>query len=203
MRLADNAGDAQSWDYANVNSAGSDINGKGFCTKDSSLYGSANGVDWELLDEANDVPIRQYDYSWVLDGRVVGGSHTNCNTIAAYVPQNAYPFLGNMSGAVSVASGATLVCQGATTTFSKLKLDAAGAGTIRGAAFASNGEISVENVETKDSVVFAGLFDGCADETNVAGWTLRVNGAVTSRRTATVRGGTLRIDPKGLIMTLR
>ena len=201
MRLADNAGDAQSWDYADVQSSKGDLKAQGMCIKDSSLYGSANGVDWELLDEANDVPIRQYDYSWVLDGRVVGGSHTNCNTIAAYVPQNAYPFLGNMSGAVSVASGATLVCEGATVTFSKLKLDASGAGTIRGAAFAANGEISVENAQS--GVVFAGLFDGCADETNVAGWTLRVNGAVTSRRTATVRGGTLRIDPKGLIMTLR
>ena len=207
MRLAEGVEEVSSWDYANYYHATSSA-GEGKPTwqmniKTSALYGSANGANWELLDLASNVPMRAELGRWAFDGRVVTGSHTNCNTIASHVAQDSYPFLDNMAGAVSVASGAVLECQGAQITFSKLKLDAAGAGTIRGAAFAANGEISVENVQTKDSVVFEGLFDGCADEANVVGWTLRVNGTVTSRRTASVRGGTLRIEPKGLIMTLR
>ena len=202
MRLADGAGEVASWDYADYYGTTDGVGSQPYNIKTSALLGSANGADWELLDVAENVPMRNAHACWAFDGRVASVAHTNCNVIASHV-QGSYPFLSNMAGAVSVAPNATLECKGATVTFSKLRLDAAGAGTIRGAAFAANGEISVENVATKSSVVFEGLFDGCSDETNVAGWTLRVNGAVTSRRTATVRGGTLRIDPKGLIMTLR
>ena len=202
MRLADDAADAVSWDFANrYKSTDSDEN-PGAGIRSSTLYGSANGVDWEVLDSADEVPLRTSANQWAFDGRGVTGSHTNCNTIAAHV-QNAYPFLGNMAGALSVASGATLVCEGAATTFSRLKLDASGAGTIRGATFAENGELSVENVQPDDSLVFAGLFDGCSAEANIAGWTIRENGAVTSRRTASVRGGTLRILRKGLLISIK
>ena len=203
MRLGDGAGEVVSWDYADYYGTKDGETREMYNIKTSALYGSANGANWELLDLAENVPMRSQHAYWAFDGRTANGStHTNCNTVASRV-QGVYPFLGNMAGSVSVASGATLECQGAAVTFSKVRLDAAGAGTIRGAAFAAGGEISVENVETKGVIAFNGLFDGCSGEENVADWTIRVNGSVTSRRRASVRNGTLLIEPMGLIMTIR
>ena len=201
MRLAAGT-EAASWDYANEHgSSNSSADKRTWVIRSSALYGSANGANWEFLADAPDVPSRTYENYWAFDGRGIS-NHTNCNTIASRV-QGAYPFLGNMAGAVSVAPGATLECQGAPVTFSKLALDAAGAGTIRGAAFAASGEISVANVTTKDDIVFSGLFDGCATAANVARWTVRENGQVTTRRRTLVRGGDLRLVRKGICMNFR
>ena len=208
MRLADGADEAASWDYSNYYSATSTTYKGGpawhMNIKTSALYGSANGANWELLAVASNVPMRDSNGIWAFDGRTVNsGIHTNSNTIAARVRQDAYPFLENMAGAVSVAPNATLVCEGATVTFSKIALDVAGAGTIKNATFAANGEISVSNVTTKDDIVFRGLFDGCPTEANVARWTIRENGQVTTRRRTLVRGGDLRLVCKGICVNFR
>jgi len=206
MRLADGAGEAVSWDYANTFGVGNDFGGQVLGVRSSTLYGSANGVDWESLAVADEVPLAAAGgYCWVFDGRRsddTRGVHTNCNTIASHA-QAVYPFLSNMAGAVSVASGAVLECQGAPITFSKLKLDAAGAGTIRGASFAAEGELSVENVSSKDEIVFTGLFDGCENASRVANWTLFENGVETAKRKAVVSNGELRIISKGLCISFR
>ena len=168
------------------------------------MYGSANGANWELLAVASNVPMRESKGSWAFDGRTVNsGEHTNSNTIAACVPQNAYPFLGNMAGAVSVAPGATLVCEGATVTFSKIALNVSGAGTIKNAAFAANGEISVANVSSEDVITFEGLFDGCDTAANVANWNIRENGTPSTRYRAYVRNGALRLVCKRLCISFR
>ena len=204
MRLADGAGEVSSWDYSDYYGlTGVEGSTRQWNIKTSAVYGSANGANWELLAVASDVPMRDSAGCWAFDGRGVPNGHTNCNTIASRVAQNAYPFLNNMAGAVSVASGAVLVCEGATITFAKLKLDAAGAGTIKNATFAENGEISVENVQTTDEVVFSGLFDGYATAANVARWTIRENGSITTRRRALVRGNDLRLVRKGICVNFR
>ena len=206
MRLAEGAGEAASWDYSDYyGTTGTEGTTRQWNIKTSALYGSANGANWELLAVAADVPMRADKQLWAFDGRqvVTSGAHTNCNTIASRVAQNAYPFLGNMAGAVSVAPNATLVCEGAQITFAKIKLDAAGAGTIRGAAFAADGEISVENVTTKDEIVFAGLFDGCDATANIGTWDIRENGEITAHRRAFVRGGDLRLVCKGFCVSFR
>ena len=206
MRLAEGAGEAASWDYSDYyGTTGVEGTTRQWNIKTSALYGSANGANWELLSLAANVPIRENKQLWAFDGRQVTttGAHTNCNTIASRVAQNAYPFLPNMSGAVSVASGAVLECQGAQITFSKLKLDAAGAGTIKNAAFAANGEIAVENVQTKADMVFSSLFDGCADVDNLAGWTIRENGKVSTHLRAEVHGGELRLIRNGFLLICR
>ena len=204
MRLAEGAGEAASWDYSDYYGlTGVEGGTRQMNIKTSALYGSANGANWELLDLASNVPMRDSTGRWAFDGRGVPNGHTNCNTIASRVAQNAYPFLNNMAGAVSVASGAELVCKGAQITFAKIRLDAAGAGTIRGAAFAAAGELSVENVQTKDEIVFSGLFDGCATAANVARWTIRENGQPTTRRRALVRGNDLRLVRKGICVNFR
>ena len=205
MRLADGAGEAASWDYSSYygTDSGSGVADQQHIIRSSALYGSANGANWELLDEALDVPKRDNRGLWSFDGRGVALAHTNCNTIASRVGQNVYPFLNNMAGAVSVTSGATLVCEGATITFSKIALDAAGAGTIKNAAFAANGEISVANVQSTAEIVFPGLFDGCDTTANVARWTVRENGSLTTRRRALVRGGDLRLVRKGICISFK
>ena len=207
MRLADSAGETASWDYSNYYTATSTTSSGGSTwqmnIKTSALYGSVNGANWELLAVASNVPMRDNFGYWAFDGRAVNSSHTNCNTIASHAPQNAYPFLSNMAGAVSVAPNATLVCEGATITFSKIALDAAGAGTIKNAAFAANGEISVENVQTKDEIAFVNLFDGCADTSSIERWTVKENGQATTRRRVLVRGGSLRFVRKGICVNFR
>ena len=205
MRLGEEVGEVASWDYSSYygTDSQSGVPEQQMIIRSSALYGSANGANWELLDEALNVPKRDNRGLWAFDGRGVPNGHTNCNTIASCVAQNAYPFLNNMAGAVSVASGAVLVCEGATITFAKLKLDAAGAGTIKNATFAENGEISVENVQTTDEIVFSGLFDGCATAANVARWTIRENGSITTRRRALVRGNDLRLVRKGICVNFR
>jgi len=204
MRLAEGAGEAASWDYSDYyGMTGVAGTTRQYNIKTSALYGSANGANWEQLALAANVPMRADKCQWAFDGRGVPNGHTNCNTIASRVAQNAYPFLNNMAGAVSVASGAVLECQGAQITFSKLKLDAAGAGTIKNAAFAANGEIAVENVQTKDDMVFSSIFAGCTDADNLARWTIRENGNVTSHLRAQVRGGELRLIRNGFVLIYR
>jgi len=204
MRLAEGAGEAASWDYSDYyGMTGVAGTTRQYNIKTSALYGSANGANWEQLALAANVPMRADKCQWAFDGRGVPNGHTNCNTIASRVAQNAYPFLNNMAGAVSVASGAVLECQGAPITFAKLKLDAAGAGTIKNAAFAANGEIAVENVETKDAMVFSSLFDGCADTGNLERWTIRENGKVSTHIRAQVRGGELRLIRNGFVLIYR
>ena len=204
MRLAEGADEVSSWDYSDYyGTTGAEGSTRQYNIKTSALYGSANGANWELLDLASNVPMRNATGRWAFDGRAVPNGHTNCNTIASRVAQNAYPFLGNMAGAVSVAPNATLVCEGAQITFAKIKLDAVGAGMIRGAAFAADGEISVENVTTKDEIVFAGLFDGCDATANIGTWDIRENGEITVHRRAFVRGGDLRLVCKGFCVSFR
>ena len=106
MRLAEGAGEAASWDYSDYyGTTGVEGKTKQWNIKTSALYGSANGANWELLDLASNVPMRDNTARWAFDGRGVPNGHTNCNTIATRVAQNAYPFLDNMAGAVSVAPG--------------------------------------------------------------------------------------------------
>ena len=204
MRLADGADEVSSWDYSDYYGlTGAEGGTRQMNIKTSALIGSANGANWEQLAVASDVPMRDSTALWAFDGRAVTGSHTNCNTIASRVAQNAYPFLNNMAGAVSVAPNAMLVCEGATITFSKIALDADGAGTIRNAAFASDGEISIANAQTRDEISFPGLFDGCGSAANVERWTIRENGGITVRRRALVRGGDLRIVRRGFCVSVR
>ena len=202
MRLADGTGDVVSWDYANAYSTASDAKSQSFGVRSSTLYGSANGADWERLDDADAVPLASGSYSWAFDGRRSSTGHTNCNVIASHV-QAVYPFFENMVGAVSVAPTAMLVCQGTPVSFSKLALDAAGAGTIKNAIFAANGEISVANVQTKDEIAFTNLFDGCTDTSNIEKWSVKENGQSTTRRRVLVRGGDLRLVRKGICMNFR
>ena len=108
-----------------------------------------------------------------------------------------------MAGSVSVAPGAVLVCEGAPIAFSKIKLDAAGSGSIRGATFTEAGEISVDNVTMDGEIVFAGLFDGCEAVANIGTWVIRENGEITARRKAIVRGSDLRIVCKGFCVSIR
>jgi autotransporter-associated beta strand protein len=202
MRLADGAGEASSWDYSDYYGLMGTEDTRQYNIKTSALYGSANGANWEQLAVAADVPMRDNYGRWAFDGRTVS-AHTNCNTIASRVAQNAYPFLNNMAGSVSVAPGAVLVCEGAPIAFSKIKLDAAGSGSIRGATFTEAGEISVENVTMNGEIVFAGLFDDCDATANIGTWVLRENGEITARRKAIVRGSDLRIVCKGFCVSIR
>ncbi len=203
MRLADNTGNVvSSWDYANLFGVSSDEGNQMFGVRSSTLYGSANGANWEILDEADDIPLPIESYGWAFDGRRSSNGHTNCNIIASHV-QSVYPFFENMAGVLSVASGATLVCRGAPVVFSRIVLDASGAGTIKNATFAAAGEISVENAGAENEIAFPGLFEGCVDVSNVEKWVVKENGQITARRKVFVRGGTLRFVRRGLCVSVR
>ena len=204
MRLSNGADEVASWDYSDYYGLeGSEGGTRQMNIKTSALYGSANGANWELLAVAANVPMREKKGLWAFDGRTIAGEHANCNTIEARVGQNVYPFLEKMAGTVSVAPGATLICEGAPVAFSKIALDAIGAGTIKNASFAADGEIFIENAQNKDKIAFSGLFDGCDSESNLERWTIREDGNLSVRLRAVVRGGNLRLVRKGFFVSFR
>ena len=51
--------------------------------------------------------------------------------------------------------------------------------------------------------MFSSLFDGCADADNLARWTIREDGKVTTHLRAQVRGGDLRLIRNGFCLIYR
>ena len=201
MRLADGAESAASWDYANVHGSSSSPEKQCYNVRSSTLYGSADGTEWELLSIADNISYPVTDYSWVFDGRESTVGHTNCNSIARQV-QNVYPFMEHV-GTVSVARDAVVEGRGAPVVLSRIRLDAAaGAGTFRNIEFAQSGTLVFENVPRGSTVSFERLFDGCPSAANLVSWTKHVNGA-ESRRSVGVRDGSLVLRTRGLYIIAR
>ena len=111
-----------------------------------------------------------------------------------------YSVLNNVSD-ISVTGGATLEAEG-DVTLSKLTVDATEAGTVRGFAFAESGTLDVKNL-SGNSAVLPVTVEG-ASASNVAKWTLRVNGEVTTKmRVSLNESNRLTIFPVGMAIIIR
>ena len=102
---------------------------------------------------------------------------------------------------VSVAAGATLKTYDGVE-IGKLKVDSASAGTIDGFTFTENGTIDVTNPPDSSSFL-PGTYVNCSGLENIAGWTLKVNGAPNAKCKVSVRNGKLFFWRPGFIITFR
>ena len=104
---------------------------------------------------------------------------------------------------MSVAAGAHLVAQGAAT-IPGLTIDAAGAGTVEGFAFAENGTLVVKNMP-KGGGVLPGTYVNCTGFENIANWTLHDadKGRAARGSTIVVSNGEIRIVAPGLMLIVR
>lgn len=205
MRLKAGSNPAVSWDFANVYAANTGtVVKKGFCVRASTLLASANGVDWEEVARSEDLPLQSYEFRWTFDGRSSQDSaHTNCNVIASSV-QGSYPFLPEV-GTVSVAAGAVLEMRGKPVALRKVTVDAgaAGCGTFRNVTFADDEEcvLDVRNLPKGQDVAFENIFDNCTG--SVRNWKLTQDGVEKSNRTIAVRGNSLYILRKCMMLIVR
>lgn len=111
------------------------------------------------------------------------------------------PVLNNVD-AVGVASGATLSTTDGVT-IKGLSVDMDGAGTISGFAFAEEGVLNVENCQTGGTVVLPGTYENVTGLSNLANWTVFVNGKEAPRRKASVSGGTVTLSGTGMVIMVQ
>ena len=104
---------------------------------------------------------------------------------------------------VSVAQGATLKAIGGLT-LDKLDIDASGAGTFDGFAFAEAGVIDVKGADlSAGDIELPATFSNCTDLENVRFWTVRIGGTEKKGRVIEVRNGKLHLVRLGLSVIVR
>ena len=105
---------------------------------------------------------------------------------------------------VSVASGATLRTSDTVAELKSLKVDSAGAGTIEGFSFASQGMLDVMYSGSKQgTVVLPGTYLSCSGMENISGWRLKVNGAESNSYRIKARNGRIALVLRGMFITVR
>lgn len=199
MRLPEGAGPVASYDVV-ANGA------SGYTPVVWSLEASVDGMTWDVVDSVVGNPFPQSANQWAFarpaayseggavnhaGGRAIVGS-TN-KTVCAISPDCP----------VSVAPGATLRCKG-TAEIANLSVDCAGAGTISGFRFATDGVLDVRNLPEGGGVLPVTFENTDADETaRIAGWTLHKDGAPTALCRISLSGGKLRVLPVGTVIVFR
>ena len=171
------------------------------------VEGSSDGIHWDSLTNITVTSFGQTKWSATGGAYTRGTSDTHKGGYPiAGGPTNAVPALANVES-VSVAAGARLVSLGGTAPIKGLTVDANGAGTIENFSFAEKGAgndcaLDVTNI-TPAGGVLPGTYVNCTGLENVARWSLKVGGTKTSKMHIVVEGGKIRIEPIGLIMTIR
>lgn len=173
------------------------------------MEGSLDGVHWDPLFSNVDGPDEDantgYWNRWLSDHkdyatpRVLGES--------GYALSGIYPSaepasekLTNVES-VEVAKGAKLSTN-TPLTIDSLRIDAAGAGTFDGFAFAENGTIDFLNLPRGKALAIDMTFANCTGVENLANWTLLRDGN-TGHFSITVRDGKVMIVPDGGVIIIR
>ncbi len=166
--------------------------------------GSTDGRHWDVLvDDQDDVPIRDSYPGWCSNGGAVGSYVTRQGngydfTIDA---EHQYAFT-----AVGVANGGVLEVQGDALTVSGLVIDASlPAGTISNVVFAASGTVDVQNAEIVTAVPLAlpGDYSQLAGVDNIARWSVTMDGEEYRSRKIAVKNGRLILMPKGIGLSFR
>ena len=208
MRLPESANRICQYDVCGGQSATSKTGGR--LPSACALYGSVDGVNWDLLGDEFDETVAHSsnNYHWLKANYVFnagkernGTKHTGGWMLSKTAPTSKNP-LANV-GYVSVANGATLRYEGGTPpTLSKLRVDMSQTGAIDGFAFAANG--TVDLVDDSSSSAFAAVrFLNASGLDNVAAWSVSLNGVSKPayRVQATEEG--LRVVRPGCFIILR
>ena len=170
--------------------------------KTFSMEGSLDGVHWDVL---TNVTTSATVSKWTFANSSVSSDNAAVHTGGCPIagrPEGTANALEGVSS-ISVASGARLVAQGAAT-IPGLVVDANGAGSVEGFAFAENGVLTVFNMP-KSGGVLPGTYVNCTGIENIGSWTL-YNGDKNRESTgfiATASNGTIRLVPLGTAVIVR
>ena len=197
MRLRDSAGRICQYDLCSAGAVTGDNGAYGGRTPTAvALYGSTDGVSWDLLrDEFDETVARSSNnYQWLSANYVFrpemergGERHTGGWMLKKTTPDAAQI---NLAGPVTVSNGATLSYDGSTPpTIGHLKLSSSATGTIEGFAFAENGVFEITDY-ARDVTGIGVNLTGCADLGNILKWTVMVGGKVNPKlRIAVTKDG--------------
>ena len=205
MRLPEGSAAVKYWDYANPISTRS--------IRISKLEGSVDGLRWEDVDsfdtgdptlpdttapftgwQFKEVAIgRESESTLGAPGREIRGTSTNNWACLSGKPQ------------VSVAAGATLKAEGGGISIGKLKVDAAGAGTIDGFEIDPKAEVDVVNLTSGAPVTIPATFANTSGLDGASGWewTFSTASGRILQGTATVTSSGIHFIPMGLRLTIR
>ena len=164
MHLTNTTARAKTFDVASRSSDDDAYRYKTF-----SMEGSLDGVHWEVLTNVTSTASKG---KWTFAASSVSAENAATHTGGCPIaggPKGTANALEGVSS-VSVAAGARLVAEGAAT-IPGLTIDATGAGTVEGFAFAENGTLAVKNMP-KHGGELPGTYENCTGLENVGNWTL-------------------------------
>jgi hypothetical protein len=176
------------------------------------LYGSVDGVNWELLgdefDEITEVP--GSTYRWLHSNKEYNNSydplpstrHTDGWKLKKTMPERDFKVLDDI-GAVRVANGASLMFAGSDApVISTLKLDADASGSISGFAFAPGGTLELSGEVPEGGLELPVKLEGSSGLGNFATWLVKVNGKVCAKTVRASADG-ITVSDKGLILRIK
>jgi hypothetical protein len=201
MYLAADADTVTHYDVANSGIKPADAFG-GRVASAFALYGSVDGVNWDRLSETefDEIKVLPGSYNWLYgndwfnDTAESEGTakHTDGYKLAKTVPDRRFTVLDDI-GTVTVANGAKLVFAGEDApAISSLRLDAGAVGSISGFRFASGGTLELTGEVPRYGMEIALGLEGAGDISNIASWSVKIGGRVTSKK--------VRARPDGLVV---
>ena len=211
FRMPENSNPVKTFDLQwNTSSAGA---GALNHPADFKMEGSVDGLHWVEIFSTNNV-VSPGSGKWLY---VKGGNPAGSLTDAiedSTKRRHGFSFtqpafdneLMNQVGIVSVAAGATLKSIGGSQTIKKFGVDmTSGGGTVEGFAFAAEGTLSLDNVVSGGTLLEKTFTPvNCTGVANLSNWTLLVNGAATSKYTASVsEDGKVRLASVGMRVIIR
>ena len=211
MRLPDTAHRIVRYDVCSGNSFTGSSGGR--LPSAVALYGSADGVFWDLLgdefDEIADITSGN-NYQWMKGNYVLssggergGTKHTGGWSLKKTAPV-ALTVLPSV-GAVTVDNGAILRYEGATErapVISHLKLKSNATGSIGGFAFAADGVFEVDGLAAQSTSVAIDLSDAKGLD-NVASWSVVVGGKAKPNYRVKATADGFVVDKSGLVLIVQ
>ena len=211
MRLPETAHRITSYDICSGNSFTGSSGGR--LPSAVALYGSVDGVFWDLLgeefDEIADITANN-NYHWMKGNYALssgsersGAKHTGGGILKKTVP-DAQNVLRNL-GPVTVANGATLKYEGApelAPNISHLKLDAGATGAIGGFSFAAGGLIELSGRTSPDMSVAVDLSEA-RNLHNVSTWAVKIGGKSKPNYRVRATSAGFAVKKSGLVLFVR
>ena len=168
-----------------------------------SIEASVDGMFWEEVGGLNDIQITSLGANvWISQTSTYIGT-PELFALSSATQMYDGEVLANV-GTISVASGATLRCEGVEAPVSRLNLVSAGNGTFENVSFASLGTLTIDGIKKGDVTPLAVTFQNCLNLGNLANWTLCIGeGKVSRRRIQVGIGGSIAILPYGFMVNFR
>lgn len=216
MRATNGAPEVARYDFSvryPTSQTGFDFNPESWC-----LEGSRDGIHWDMLHDMPSTNATMFCHTsnnrYYAANRTSNGASNdpanpekyNLTTTekAPIIAGSTNKNINVMSGFsyVKVAEGAVLAADGAGLEISSLRIDSTGAGAIEGFSFARNGTLDVLGVENSGRAVLPGTYGSVSGFSNIANWSLTVDGESTRRR-ITVENGVIVLVNPGMRVILR